>query len=271
MPSLRTRSQRNAPFDFVSTHVYGNDSSEDVFGTHEKIPQSEMVARAVRKVYDQVRASARPDTPIIWSEYNATYKNEVSVTDSPFMGPWLANTIRLCDGLQTIMSYWAFSDVFEEQGVVKTPFYGGYGLIAERGIPKAAYNAFALLHLLGNERLPLEANWALATKRADGSLAIAAWNYAAPEEQGRPIDVELKVAGASRLSKLRIHIVDRDHGSALTAWESMGRPSSPSREQIGVLRNAAKLPTVEQRAFHARETIHLHLEPKALAVIEVVR
>jgi len=75
------------------------------------------------------------------------------------------------------MAYWTFSDVFEEQGVVKMPFYGGYGLIAERGIPKAAYNAFALLHLLGSERLSLEAPWALATKRADGSLAIAAWNY----------------------------------------------------------------------------------------------
>src|SRR6202022_4224106 len=32
------------PLDFVSTHIYGNDSAEDVFRTHEKIPQSEMVA-----------------------------------------------------------------------------------------------------------------------------------------------------------------------------------------------------------------------------------
>ena len=37
-----------------------------------------------------------------------------------FMGPWLANTIRQCDGLDEMMSYWAFSDVFEEQGVVKS-------------------------------------------------------------------------------------------------------------------------------------------------------
>ena len=54
------------------------------------------------------------------------------------MGPWLANNIRLCDGLTTMMAYWTFSDVFEEQGVVKKPFYGGYGLIAAGGIPKAA-------------------------------------------------------------------------------------------------------------------------------------
>ncbi len=42
----------------------------------------------------------------------------------------LANNIRLRDGLTSMMSYWTFSDVFEEQGAVKTPFYGGYGLIA---------------------------------------------------------------------------------------------------------------------------------------------
>jgi len=33
------------------------------------------------------------------------------------------------------MSYWTFSDVFEEQGVVKQPFYGGFGLIAADDIP----------------------------------------------------------------------------------------------------------------------------------------
>src|ERR1700688_384941 len=75
------------PLDFVSTHVYANDSAEDVFGTHEKIPRSEMVARAVRKVYDEVKHSPRPDLPIHWTEYNASYKNEVDVTDSAFMGP----------------------------------------------------------------------------------------------------------------------------------------------------------------------------------------
>ena len=129
----------NVPVDFVSTHVYANDTAEDVFGTHEKIPRDQMVYRAVSKVHDQVKASAKPDLPLIFSEYNASYMNEVDVTDSAFMGPWLANTIRQCDGLTDMMAYWAFSDVFEEQGVVKRPFYGGYGLMAAGNIPKAAY------------------------------------------------------------------------------------------------------------------------------------
>ena len=61
-----------------------------------------------------------------------------------YMGPWLADHHHAarCDGLVDSMSYWTFSDVFEEQGVVKTPFYGGYGLVAVDGIPKPAFNAF---------------------------------------------------------------------------------------------------------------------------------
>ena len=82
--------QNHMPVDFVSTHVYANDQAKDVFGTNEVIPRRDMVARAVRKVHDQVKASVMPNLPIIWSEYNASYFNEVNVTDSPFMGPWLA-------------------------------------------------------------------------------------------------------------------------------------------------------------------------------------
>ena len=133
-----------------------------------------------------MKASAKPDLPLIFSEYNASYKNEVDVTDSAFMGPWLANTIRQCDGLTDMMSYWAFSDVFEEQGVVKRPFYGGYGLMAAGNIPKAAYNDFKLLHELGAQRISVNSDSALATRRADGSLAIAVWNYAPPGSGGDP-------------------------------------------------------------------------------------
>src|SRR3984957_19121848 len=170
---IRHNVENNVPMDFVSSHVYGNDSAADVFGTDESIPRNEMVCRATRKVFDQMKASSRPNLPIIFSEYNASYMNEPDVTDSIFMGPWLADTIRQCDGLVNILSYWTFSDVFDEQGVVKTPFCGRYGRIAKGGVPKPSFNAFRLLHLLGNERLALDSNSALVTRRKDGSLAIA--------------------------------------------------------------------------------------------------
>lgn len=261
------------PVDFVSTHVYANDSAENVLGTHEVIPRDQMVFRAVEKVHGQVKASARPELPIIFSEYNATYKNNVQITDSPFMGPWLAHTIAQCDGLVKMLSYWAFSDVFEEQGVVKRPFYGGYGLIAAGNIPKAAFNDFKLLHQLGNERLAGHSDSALVTRRSNGSLAIAVWNYSPPEKAGPAKQVILSIRGLQGKLSARIQRVDGDHGSPLAAWEAMGRPDFPSRRQQQQLRDAAQLPLPQVVALSSGDpaTLTLTLPPYALALVEIGR
>ncbi len=147
--------ENHVPLDFVSTHVYGNDSAENVFHDSRSIAPHGLVCEAVRKVHEEIEHSAQPGLPLIWSEFNATYSNQQEITDSIYMGPWLADTIRRCDGLTEMMSYWTFSDVFEEQGVIKTPFYGGFGIVGEDGIPKPAFDAFELLHALGTERLPM--------------------------------------------------------------------------------------------------------------------
>jgi xylan 1,4-beta-xylosidase len=256
--------QKQSPFDFVSTHVYGNDTSQDVFGTHEQIARRDLVARAAKKVFDQVQASAAPKTPIIWSEYNATYMNQVEVTDSAFMGPWLANNIRESDGLATIMAYWCFSDVFEEQGVVKTPFYGGYGLIAERGIPKAALRAFELLHRLGDRRLPSPSQNALITEREDGTVVIALWNYAEPGENAPPKTFQLDFKGTPA-KQYRMQSVGPGNGSPLEAWKRMGSPPYPLLTQIRQLVQAS-----EMRAPQTNSTGQpITLAPQTLAVLEL--
>ena len=111
--------ENNVPLDFVSTHVYGNDAAKDVFHDDRSIPPHQMLFPAVEKVHLEILHSARPDIPLIWSEFNATYMNQQEITDSIYMGPWLAETISRCDGLTHMMSYWTFSDVFEEQGAGK--------------------------------------------------------------------------------------------------------------------------------------------------------
>src|SRR6185437_14375219 len=72
--------KEHVPLDFVSTHVYGNDTAMDVFGHDEPIPPHQMVGPAVDKVHRQILASARPDIPLIWSEFNATYKSQPEIT-----------------------------------------------------------------------------------------------------------------------------------------------------------------------------------------------
>src|ERR1035438_1251355 len=108
---IRHCADYGVPVDFVSTHVYGNDRAEDVFGTSESIARNQMVGRAVKKVHDQIKSSAMPNLPLIWSEFNASYMNEPAVTDSLYMGPWLADTVRQCDASVDMLAYWTFSSL----------------------------------------------------------------------------------------------------------------------------------------------------------------
>jgi xylan 1,4-beta-xylosidase len=260
-------SQSNIPADFFSTHVYANDRSQDVFGTNENIDRGHMVCRAVKKVHDQIKASARPNLPLIWSEYNASYMNEPAITDSVFMAPWLADTIRQCDGLTDMMSYWTFSDVFEEQGVAKEPFYGGFGLVASYGLPKPAFNAFKVLHLLGDRRLQLASNSTLATMRGN-SLVVAAWNLVLPGAVGSSKTVTFNLKGLTGQHTALIHRVDSTHGSLLNSYQQMGSPRYPTREQIELLRTAAALPQPEATPISGNH-LTIDLPAQSLIVIEV--
>jgi len=259
--------EKNVPLDFVSTHVYGNDTAKDVFHDQRTVAPRGMVSEAVKSVHEEILHSARPKMPLIWSEFNASYANEVEITDSVFMGPWLAATISQCDGNVDMMSYWTFSDVFEEQGVVKTPFYGGFGLMAENGIPKPAFRAFELLHTLGAERLPVASDNVLATRRADGTLVAAAWNYATPGEAARSRTVVLDLQG-SKATHAVIRRVDATHGNTLDAWRKMGSPSYPTRAQVDALRKASEIGPAEQAKITSHQ-LKLELPVMGLAVVEI--
>jgi xylan 1,4-beta-xylosidase len=133
-----------------------------------------------------------------------------------------------------------FPDVFEEQGVVKTPFYGGFGLLTAGGVPKPAFNAFKLLHRLGDERIELESDWALLTRRKDGSLVLAVWNYAPPDQAGEAKTVTLRFKGL-KLKRSLISRLDAAHGDFHAVYEKKGSPRYPKEAQIQQLTKAAEV------------------------------
>ena len=265
---IKHAEQSRVPLDFVSTHVYGNDSASDVFHTNENIPRDQMVCRAVRKVHEEIKSSARPDMPLIWSEYNAAYDNEVAVTDSIYMGPWLATTIAECDGLTEMMSLWTFSDVFEEQGVVKTPFYGGFGLIAAGNIPKPSFYAMQFLHGLGDQRIDNSNANVLVTKASDGSLVVAVWNLVNPGSTGEPKTVKLQFKGVRPDANVIVEYVDENHGNALAAWQKMGSPRYPTLTQTQELQDQSKTVAPKNQTL-TDGTITLRLTVNGLAVLQV--
>ncbi len=265
-----------APVDFVSTHIYANDPQEGVFGAHGHYPLDQVIPRALTKVRDQVRASALSQLPVFITEWNSTYMTESLLNDTAFNASFICNTLDQCAGLVEGMSFWCSCDVFEEQGIPKELFYGGYGMIALRRIPKPSFHAFTLLHRLGTERLSAGRGPLIATRRADESIAVLLWNFTPRDEEGNPVagrtvKITLNLRGLGNRRNATIIRVDDEHGSALPAYRGMGSPRYPTLDQIDALRRAAQLPAAEALSVSPGDpaAVSAELPPYSIALIEL--
>ncbi|MBT9330176.1 GH39 family glycosyl hydrolase [Paracidobacterium acidisoli] len=267
---LKYTSENHVPVDFVSTHGYADDTVWNLFHTHEEIPMDDRVCRAIGMVKKQIQASSMPSLPLLWTEWNVPGHD--AIRDTTFVGPALANTVRECDGLVTMMSFWTFSDVFEEGGPIAQPFEGNFGLIAEGGIKKASYYDFSLLHKLGDERLANSSRDAIVTRRSDGSLAIAVWNLVDPQEgglvKGSPKEIVLKLTGLPAGATAAVSRVDDEHGNTLGLYRKTGSPQYPTVKQVDSLNQESALPPPQERRIE-NEQLELKLEPNALLLVEI--
>ena len=256
----------HVPVDFVSTHAYGDDTVEDLFGTSEQIPMDERVCRAVEKVRNEVKASSRPNLPLFISEWNV--QGLMDARDTVFMGPALANTVRQCDGLTEMMSLWTFSDVFEESGPIQKPFTGIFGLRAKGGINKPSYYAFQLLHELGSERLTNPATDLIATKSTNGEVEVAAWNLVDPDQPPSEKTIDLVFQHVPPNARVSIQQVDTNHGNVLAEYAAMGTPLDPTPSQVDQLNQETALPSALEETLSAGR-LEIKLTPNELALIKV--
>jgi xylan 1,4-beta-xylosidase len=269
IPFLNHAAEQKVPVDFVSTHGYADDTVENLFHTHEDIPLEQRVCRAIGKVHDEIVASAFPKLPLMWTEWNVPSYGPLHARDSTYVGAALADDIRQCDGMVDLMSFWTFDDVFEETGVVKTPFYGGFGLIAVGGIKKPSFYAFSLLHRMGDQRLDNGNPNILVTRRADGTAVVALWNLVplTQSDHARQLSLRLKFRGAKPDSHVRISRLDEQHGNVLTTYEVIGQPRYPTRAQIDRLNSSSEIGS-EQTTLRDGQ-IRVQIPVNGLVILEL--
>ena len=263
---LRHAAEGHVPVDFVSTHGYADDTVEDLLGTNENIPMDDRVCRAVAKVRKEIQSSAFSKLPLLWTEWNVPGMK--GARDTSFVGPALANTVRECDGMVDEMSFWTFSDVFEEGGPIPKPFERHFGLRAKGGINKPSYYDFGLMHKLGERRIANSDSNVIVTKREDGTLVVAVWNLVDPDETGTAKKVRLLFDNARSDARVLISRVDDDHGNTLAAYKAMGSPDYPTEEQVRRLNMETKLPAPAQDHLKGNH-LDLELEVNALVIVEV--
>jgi xylan 1,4-beta-xylosidase len=269
--------QNGIPLDFVSTHVYANDPQKLIFGKDNLYKLEEVIPRGVAQVKQQVQSSKMPNLPLWiteWSSQNPAF---------------IADTVKNCIGLAEAMSYWTFSNVFEEGGVPGGIFNSTFGMLDQWGIARPSFHSFVFLHKLGKSLLSTDAGPALATRRDDGSIAILLWNLIPADQggvaNGNPIGASagaqqsagtakqfrLKLSNIPGPAKVSISQVNNEVGTAIPKWRSMGSPKYPSANQIADLRSAAELPRPEQSTLASGQELAIELPPDGIALIEIAR
>jgi xylan 1,4-beta-xylosidase len=263
---LKFTGDNNVPVDFVSTHAYADDTTLDLFGKNEDIPMDEREFRALTKVHNEIEASRRRGIPFFLTEWNVQGMKESR--DTTFVGPALANTIRQCDGLVNMMSFWTFSDVFEEGGPIPKPLIGEFGLRAKGGINKPSYYAYGLLHQLGEQRIANGSKNVIVTKAVDGGLRIAVWNLVDPDQQGSTQTVSLVFGHLAQDSHVMLQRVDDEHGNVLPFYAKMGSPIDPTSEQVEQLNRETALSAPEEMNLDGGK-LELKITPNELVLIKI--
>jgi xylan 1,4-beta-xylosidase len=167
-----------------------------------------------------------------------------------------------------MLSFWTFSDVFEEGGPIPKPFIGEFGLRAKGGINKPSYYAFGLLHRLGEERIRNLSQNAIVTRRRDGTLAVAIWNLVDPDTTGTSRTIRLVLQNAASNSTATVTRVDDDHGNTLRAYQALGSPLDPTEQQVEKLNSTTAVAASAPQRFEGG-SLQLSLQPNALALVDI--
>jgi xylan 1,4-beta-xylosidase len=167
-----------------------------------------------------------------------------------------------------MLSFWTFSDVFEEGGPIPQPFEGHFGLRAEGGINKPSYYAHALLHQLGQERLPNPSDNVIVTQTAKGSLVVAVWNLVDPDQHGSARTMQFAFRGVPASAHVSIQRVDKDHGNVLKQYAAMGSPRYPTPAQVEQLNRETTLSAPQQLQLKNGE-LELSLSENAFVLLKV--
>jgi len=166
------------------------------------------------------------------------------------------------------MSFWTFSDVFEESGPIAKLFTGIYGVRAKGGINKPSYYAFQLLHELGSERLTNSATDVIATKNANGEVEVAAWNLVDPGQPPSEKTIDLDFRHVPPNARVSIQQLDADHGNVLAEYAAMGSPLDPTSDQVEQLNRETALPPPAHANLTAGK-LRIKLTSNELVLIKV--
>jgi len=243
--------KNNVPIDFISTHSYGvNVGYLDEYGNNGTIlaPQKFAVSGDVLQSRKEISESSMPNLELHYTEWSASYTPADPIHDSYHEAAYILQKLKQVGNAAQSMSYWVFTDIFEESAPRFTPFHGGFGLLNTQGINKPAFYAYQFLNRLGNTELQNTDSTSWTCKDAKGNIQILAWDYT----YSRPADslnnqvYYIRDLPSKSKGKLKLNISNIPAGTyalevyktgyrcndAYTSYYDLGRPSQLTKNQV---------------------------------------
>ena len=244
--------EKAVPLDFITSHSYG------VKGDFDEDGSAITVMKNVDKVSNEMRhygAICREEgLPLIVTEWSSSYSSTDPIHDHYFSTPYILRAIKRSEGFADMLSYWTYTDIFEENGPPTVPFSGCFGLMNMQSIPKPAFHAYAFLGLLGDTELLCDDENAYVCKSENG-VQVLFWNVSVPQggtnnKKYFNSDISNNNIGEAHITldglcagkeyTVCVKTVGREKGDAYTAYREAGCPENLSREFTETLLERAK-------------------------------
>lgn len=255
--------QEQLPVDFISTHPYPTDFALNpgTSGSKGRTRNVDATQQDLQSLKAAVAKSAYPKAEIHLTEWSASSSPRNAMNDYMPTAAYIIKANVDSIGLADSLAYQMFTDASEETGA-SIAFHGGPGMLSYHGIPKPAFHAYRMLHLLGDELLYNKEGIIVTRHKATQRLTTLVYNYPAALKTappfggadvaestmklGEPRNFTFKLANTTKDARFNVEILDRENGNAIAAWKQLGSPEPPADDQIKSLRQMAMAVKEEQ-------------------------
>jgi len=260
--------KHGVPLDFISTHSYATMSGYlDEHGNAGTVfsPDRNAITDGVKRSRAKIRASALPQAQLHYTEWSSSYTPSDPIHDSYHSPAFILDKLHHIGADAESMSYWTFTDIFEEAGPRMTPFHGGFGLLNYQDLRKPAFYAFQFINRLGDDELVNSDPDSIVCRGKNGAVQALFWDFTITHPGPSIINQEYyladhppKAKGVTQLKlshlpsgkpyQLVAYKVGYRVNDVQAAWRDLGSPSQLTRTQVSTLRKASSgQPIIDER------------------------
>ncbi|MDC7233995.1 MAG: hypothetical protein PQJ58_12250 [Spirochaetales bacterium] len=249
-------SHENLPVDFISTHPYPTDFALDGYGRTKGLSRNvDSTKKDLTWLRHLINNSPFPKAEIHLTEWSSSPSPRDCSHDYLPAATFIVKSNIESSGLVDSLSYWTFTDVFEESGAGDSIFHGGFGMINFQGIVKPSFHAYRFLNYLGDREISRGDKYIATRNSSSGKLSLLIYHYPDEVKQAVPIspypnrvpaedlmatgsyqNLFIEIKDLEPGSRFMMETLDKDHGIAVKNWREMGSPEPPSVEMTRELK-----------------------------------